>query len=109
MWDAIVIGSGIGGLSAAGLLAGVDNRRVLVLEKHMAPGGLMQAFRRDGACWDVGLHYVGQMQAAWHAACLISSPAASCAGSACRTSSSASSIPASIFACPPTRNSSSTA
>ena len=33
-WDAIVIGSGIGGLSAAGFLARVAKMRVLVLEKH---------------------------------------------------------------------------
>src|SRR5271169_1449267 len=61
-WDAIVIGSGIGGLAAAGLLAGVAGRRVLVLEKHTEPGGLTHVFRRDGASWDVGLHYVGEMQ-----------------------------------------------
>lgn len=61
MWDAIVIGSGIGGLTAAGLLASVAGRRVLVLEKHTEPGGLTHVFRRDGASWDVGLHYVGEM------------------------------------------------
>jgi phytoene dehydrogenase-like protein/NAD(P)H-flavin reductase len=60
-YDAIVIGSGIGGLAAAGLLAGVAGKRVLVLEKHSEPGGLTHAFRRDGASWDVGLHYVGQV------------------------------------------------
>ncbi|MGI6246572.1 MAG: FAD-dependent oxidoreductase [Pseudochelatococcus sp.] len=59
--DAIVIGSGIGGLTAAGLLAGVAGRRVLVLEQHTEPGGFTHAFRRDGASWDVGLHYVGQL------------------------------------------------
>ena len=62
-WDVIVIGSGIGGLTTAGLLAGVAGKRVLVLEKHSEPGGLTHVFRRDGATWDVGLHYVGQMQA----------------------------------------------
>ena len=61
-WDAIVIGSGIGGLTAAGLLAGVAGKRVLVLEKHTEPGGLTHVFRRDGASWDVGLHYVGEME-----------------------------------------------
>lgn len=61
-WDAIVIGSGIGGLTAAGLLAGVGGMRVLVLEKHSEPGGLTHVFRRDGAPWDVGLHYVGQVE-----------------------------------------------
>lgn len=61
MHDAIVIGSGIGGLAAAGLLSGVAGRRVLVLEKHTQPGGLTHVFRRDGASWDVGLHYVGEV------------------------------------------------
>jgi len=62
MWDAIVIGSGIGGITAAGLLAGVASKKVLVLEKHSEPGGLTHVFRRDGASWDVGLHYVGQVE-----------------------------------------------
>lgn len=59
--DVIVIGSGIGGLTAAGLLARVTNKRVLVLERHLEPGGLTHSFRRDGASWDVGVHYIGQM------------------------------------------------
>lgn len=61
MYDAIVIGSGISGMTAAGLLAGVASKKVLVPEKHAEPGGLTHVFRRDGAAWDVGLHYVGQM------------------------------------------------
>ena len=61
-YDAIVIGSGIGGLACAGLLAGVGGKKVLVLEKHTEPGGLTHVFRRDGASWDVGVHYVGEMQ-----------------------------------------------
>lgn len=61
MYDVIVIGSGIGALTTAGLLAGVAGARVLVLEKHCTPGGLTHSFRRMGASWDVGLHYVGDM------------------------------------------------
>ena len=38
-WDAIVIGSGMGGLSAAGFLAKVAGMKVLVLEKHSERGG----------------------------------------------------------------------
>lgn len=59
MYDAIIIGSGIGGLSTAGFLAGTAGKRVLVLEKHSVPGGLTHAFRRGGASWDVGVHYLG--------------------------------------------------
>lgn len=62
MWDVIVIGSGIGGLTSAGLLAGVGDKKVLVLEKHSEPGGLTHVFRRDGASWDVGLHYIGSVE-----------------------------------------------
>lgn len=61
-YDAIVIGSGIGGLAAASLLAQLAGKRVLVLERHFVLGGFTQTFRRKGFRWDVGLHYVGQMQ-----------------------------------------------
>jgi len=59
-FDAIVIGSGIGGLSAAAILAKLAARRVLVLERHYAPGGYTHVFQRPGYEWDVGLHYIGQ-------------------------------------------------
>jgi phytoene dehydrogenase-like protein/NAD(P)H-flavin reductase len=61
-WDAIVIGSGVGGLSAAGFLARIAKMRVLVLEKHWERGGQTHVFRRDGASWDVGVHYLGELQ-----------------------------------------------
>jgi len=58
-WDAIVIGSGMGGLASAALLAREAGRRVLVLERHYTPGGFTHVFKRPGYEWDVGLHYVG--------------------------------------------------
>ncbi|WP_329557326.1 phytoene desaturase family protein [Streptomyces sp. NBC_00696] len=59
-WDAIVIGSGIGGLTTAGLLARAG-QRVLVLERHSTAGGATQTFRRAGYEWDAGLHYMGEV------------------------------------------------
>ena len=60
-WDAIVIGSGMGGLAAAALLAIYGGKKVLVLERHTTAGGYTHTFRRPGYKWDVGLHYIGQV------------------------------------------------
>ncbi len=60
-FDTIVIGSGIGGLTAAALLARVRGERVLVVEQHHQAGGFTHTFERKGWEWDVGLHYVGDM------------------------------------------------
>jgi all-trans-retinol 13,14-reductase len=59
-WDAIVIGSGIGGLACAAALAKLD-RRVLVLEQQHAVGGSTNSFSRHGYTWDVGLHYLSDL------------------------------------------------
>ncbi len=60
-WDAIVIGSGMGGLSFASLYAQLARKRVLLLERHYVAGGFTHSFERKGFRWDVGLHYVGSM------------------------------------------------
>ena len=57
MWDAILIGSGIGGLAAAAALAR-RHRRVLLLEQHTVPGGQTQTFRRQDWVFATGVHYV---------------------------------------------------
>lgn len=62
-WDAIVIGSGLGGLSTAAYLC-ASGRRTLVLESHYVAGGNSQVFRRKHQGqeyeFDVGVHYVGE-------------------------------------------------
>ncbi len=59
-WDAVVIGSGIGGMAAAAALSRVGHK-VLLLEQHQTLGGLTHSFSRDGFTWDVGIHYLGGM------------------------------------------------
>ena len=59
-WDAVVIGSGIGGMTAAAMLSKLG-RRTLVLEQHYVPGGFTHTFRRKKYEWDVGVHAVGEM------------------------------------------------
>src|ERR1700682_897290 len=61
-YDAIVIGSGIGGLAFASIMAKLRKWRVLVLERHFKIGGFTHTFTRPGGwSWDIGLHYVGEM------------------------------------------------
>lgn len=54
----VIIGSGLGGL-ACGVLAARSGYDVTVLEQDAAPGGCLRSFRRGGAVFDTGLHYVG--------------------------------------------------
>ncbi|XP_073509840.1 all-trans-retinol 13,14-reductase [Phyllobates terribilis] len=58
--DAIVIGSGIGGQGVAALLARAG-KRVLVLEQLGKLGGCCHTFNEKGYEFDVGIHYIGQL------------------------------------------------
>lgn len=60
-YDAVIIGSGMGGLSTAAILA-KEGQKVLVLERHYTFGGYTHVFKRRGYEWDVGIHYIGDMQ-----------------------------------------------
>jgi len=59
-YDTIVIGSGIGGLSTAAIMA-KEGYKVLVLERHYEAGGYTHVFKRQGYEWDIGVHYIGQV------------------------------------------------
>jgi all-trans-retinol 13,14-reductase len=64
VWDTVVIGSGIGGLSVASLLSQCQaiHNRVLVLEQNKYnAGGCCQAFECKGYPFGVGIHYVADM------------------------------------------------
>jgi all-trans-retinol 13,14-reductase len=47
-FDAIVIGSGIGGLAFAAIMAKLRKWRVLILERHFKIGGFTHTFSRPG-------------------------------------------------------------
>ena len=63
-YDAIVIGSGIGGLTTAALLSKLG-KRVCVLEQHYTAGGYTHSYEREGYEWDVGVHYIGEVHKPW--------------------------------------------
>lgn len=65
-YDAIIIGSGIGGLTTAALLAKLG-KRVCVLEQHYTAGGYTHSYEREGYEWDVGVHYIGEVHKPWSA------------------------------------------
>jgi all-trans-retinol 13,14-reductase len=57
-YDAVVIGSGMGGLASA-LLLSKNGYHVCVLEKNNQFGGNLQTFVRDKTIFDTGVHYIG--------------------------------------------------
>ncbi len=60
-YDSLIIGSGMGSLTTAAILA-KEGQKVLVLERHYTAGGFTHIFKRNGFEWDVGIHYIGEVQ-----------------------------------------------
>lgn len=54
-FDAIVIGAGLGGLTAGAKLA-KEGKKVLLIEQHDRPGGCATTFKRKDYTLEVGLH-----------------------------------------------------
>jgi phytoene dehydrogenase-like protein len=57
-YDILVIGSGLGGLVSALILA-KEGLKVCVLEKNNQYGGNLQTFSREKLIFDTGVHYLG--------------------------------------------------
>ena len=60
-WDTIVIGSGMGGLTAAALLA-KKGLRTLLFEKEKQVGGYVVSFKRNGLTFDATGAFIGGCQ-----------------------------------------------
>ncbi|CAG4995014.1 Phytoene desaturase (lycopene-forming) [Dyadobacter sp. CECT 9275] len=61
-YDFVIVGSGLGGLACACILAS-EGKRVIVLEKNHQIGGNLQVYSRDKTIFDTGVHYIGSMDA----------------------------------------------
>ena len=57
-YDAIVVGAGIAGLTAARILS-QHHKKVLLLEKAKVLGGSLARFKLKGIPFDVGFHFTG--------------------------------------------------
>lgn len=54
-YDAVIIGAGMSGIAAA-IRLGMYGLKVLLVERHEAPGGLNSFYRKQRVAFDVGLH-----------------------------------------------------
>jgi all-trans-retinol 13,14-reductase len=58
IYDFVILGSGLGGLQCAHILADLGHS-VCVLEKNQQLGGSLQVFSREKTVFDTGVHYIG--------------------------------------------------
>lgn len=58
--NVLIIGSGVGGLTA-GIILSKLHHRVTVVERNALPGGLMRSYVRSGIECPVGVHYMGSL------------------------------------------------
>ena len=64
-YDVVIIGSGLGGLQCAFMLA-KKGMGVCVLERNRVVGGCLQSFQRGGKTFDTGFHYIGGLDEGQH-------------------------------------------
>lgn len=60
-YDVIIIGAGMGGLSAGSFLAR-EGKKVLILEKHNKPGGYLGSFTIRGYTFDSAIFHLTEMK-----------------------------------------------
>ncbi|MGS0525416.1 phytoene desaturase family protein [Zobellia nedashkovskayae] len=60
-YDVVVVGSGMGGLVSAIIMAR-EGKSVCVLEKNNQYGGNLQTFVRERTIFDTGVHYLGGLE-----------------------------------------------
>ena len=55
MYDVIIVGAGLGGLTAGAKLA-KEGKKILVVEQHNKVGGCATVFHRKSMTFETGLH-----------------------------------------------------
>ena len=59
IFDVVIIGAGISGLTSAALLSNAG-LKVCVLERHYLIGGYLQGFERNDFVFDTAIHWLNQ-------------------------------------------------
>lgn len=60
-YDAVIVGSGVAGMTA-GILLAREGKKVLVVEQYRKPGGLMLGYHRQGSRFPTGVHCLGSLE-----------------------------------------------